>query len=64
MKHSKKLQSKIRKFRILKIKRFLNIFRKGFEQSQIDALLHQFEISIKHQDENFGLRVILVCTND
>lgn len=38
--------------------------RKGFEQSQIDALLHQFEIGIKHQDENFGLKVILVCLNN
>jgi Zn-dependent M16 (insulinase) family peptidase len=39
-------------------------FRQGFEQSQIDAILHQYEISIKHQDENFGLKVILVCLND
>lgn len=38
--------------------------RHGFEQSQIDALLHQYEIGIKHQDENFGLKIILVCSND
>ena len=35
--------------------------RQGFEQSQINALLHQIEIGVKHQDENFGLKIILVC---
>jgi Zn-dependent M16 (insulinase) family peptidase len=49
----------------LKIKEKKNdCFRQGFEQSQIDALLHQFEISIKHQDENFGLKIILVCLDN
>ncbi len=33
--------------------------RQGFEQGQIDALLHQIELGIKHQDENFGLKIIL-----
>ena len=36
--------------------------RQGFEQGQIDALLHQMELSIKHQDANFGLKIILVRT--
>ena len=34
--------------------------REGFEKTQIEALLHQFELGIKHQDENFGLKIILV----
>lgn len=38
--------------------------RQGFEQSQIDALLHQYELSIKHQDANFGLKIVLVCSNN
>ncbi|CAF0838838.1 unnamed protein product [Adineta steineri] len=38
---------------------FQEVAKQGFEQSQIDALIHQFEISIKHQDENFGLKAIL-----
>ncbi|CAF0860772.1 unnamed protein product [Rotaria sordida] len=47
--------------RVVKIidETFQEVARKGFEQSQIDALLHQFELGIKHQDENFGLKIIL-----
>ncbi|CAF2720810.1 unnamed protein product [Rotaria sp. Silwood2] len=47
--------------RVVKIidETFQEVVKQGFEQSQIDALLHQFELGIKHQDENFGLKVIL-----
>ncbi|CAF0806826.1 unnamed protein product [Rotaria sp. Silwood1] len=47
--------------RVIKIidETFQEVAKQGFEKSQIEALLHQFELGIKHQDENFGLKVIL-----
>ncbi|CAF0727818.1 unnamed protein product [Didymodactylos carnosus] len=46
--------------RVLKLinETFAEVARDGFEQSQIDAILHQIELGMKHQDENFGLRII------
>ena len=38
----------------------IHLCRHGFEQGQIDALLHQIELGIKHQTENFGLKIVLV----
>ena len=36
--------------------------RDGFDQTRIDALLHQIELSTKHQTSNFGLGLIMVNT--
>ncbi len=35
-------------------------FRKGFEEVQIEALLHKIEIQMKHQSTNFGLALTSV----
>lgn len=35
--------------------------RKGFEDDQIEALLHKIEIQMKHQSVSFGLALTSVC---
>lgn len=38
-------------------------FRKGFEEEQIEALLHKIEIQMKHQSTSFGLALASVSVN-
>lgn len=39
----------------------LGVFRKGFEDDRIEALLHKIEIQMKHQSTSFGLALTSVC---
>lgn len=44
----------------------LSSFRKGFEDDQIEALLHKIEIQMKHQSASFGMALtsyIASCWN-
>ena len=42
---------------------FLFLFlRDGFEAKQIEALLHETELSLKHQSTSFGLHLGIVRT--
>lgn len=38
--------------------------RNGFEEEQIEALLHKIEIQMKHQSTNFGLSLASVSLSD
>lgn len=38
--------------------------RNGFEEEQIEALLHKIEIQMKHQSTNFGLSLASVSSSD
>lgn len=40
---------------------YLRVFRKGFEDDRIEALLHKIEIQMKHQSTSFGLALTSVC---
>lgn len=37
-------------------------FRTGFEEEQIEALLHRIEIQMKHQSTSFGLALASVSS--
>lgn len=41
----------------------VNGFRTGFEEEQVEALLHKIEIQIKHQSTSFGLALASVSTH-
>ncbi|XP_056641243.1 presequence protease, mitochondrial [Diorhabda sublineata] len=36
---------------------------KGFEQQHIDSVLHRYEISLKHENNNFGLGMLFAVTS-
>lgn len=38
------------------------LYRNGFEEEQIEALLHKIEIQMKHQSTNFGLALASVSS--
>ncbi|KAL9597797.1 MAG: hypothetical protein Q9219_004924 [cf. Caloplaca sp. 3 TL-2023] len=35
-----------------------DVYKKGFEQSKIDGLLHQMELGLKHKTANFGMGIM------
>ena len=39
---------------------YIDCFRNGFPEDNISAVLHQIELSQKHQSGNFGLNLISV----
>ncbi len=38
------------------------LFREGFEQERVDALLHRIELGLKHQSGKFGLHLGVVSS--
>ena len=38
----------------------LFVFREGFSETRVKAVLHQIEMGLKHQSSNFGLSLMLV----
>lgn len=38
------------------------LYRNGFEEERIEALLHKIEIQMKHQSTNFGLALTSVSS--